>query len=301
MNSNLSLKWENDQGIDQIATLLDAAKRAEENGINARSIKYYLDGVLVQQTAAVLEPYIGTSDQLGHLQIPIETLNQAVKVFDKKGFQAYLHAIGDRAVRVALDSVAYAKNKNSGLSGRHLIAHLSLVSKLDQKRFGELKVAANFQPMWAFNHEYMNLTAKQVGEARMADTYPSNSILKAKGSLAFGSDWPVASANPFEGLEVAVTRREPGKKDAAPLYESESITLEQAIYAHTMEVAIITNSENKTGSLSVGKNADLIVVDQDIFSVEPHEISKSKVLLTLLNGEPVFGTWINVENKNVQD
>ncbi len=289
MNVTVSLKWENDRGNEQINTLIAAAKHAAESGIRADSVKFYLDGVLVQRTAAVLHPYMGTTDEYGELQIPTDQLADAVAELDAQDFQIFIHALGDRAVRKALDAIEESQWNGAEADPRHLIAHLSLIDPADQPRFGELNVAANFQPLWACDHAYMRLTAEQVGEIRMRHTYPANSVLSAGGRLAYGADWPVASANPFEGLEVAVSRREPGMPDTDPLYEHEGVTLEEAIRGYTIEVARVTDLAEETGSLSVGKSADLIVVDQDIFSVPTHEISRTSVLLTLFRGRAVHG------------
>ena len=289
MNVAVSLKWENDRGNEQIETLLTASKRAQESGIRADSVKFYLDGVLVQRTAAVLHPYMGTADEYGELQIPADQLADAVATLDVQGFQIFIHALGDRAVRKALDVIEESQLNGAEADPRHLIAHLSLIDPADQPRFGELNVAANFQPLWACDHAYMRLTAEQVGDVRMRHTYPANSVLSSGGRLAYGADWPVASANPFEGLEVAVSRREPGMPDTNPLYEHEGVTLEEAIRGYTIEVARVTDLAEETGSLSVGKSADLIVVDQDIFSVPTHQISKTGVLLTLFRGRAVHG------------
>lgn len=289
MNVTVSLKWENDRGNEQIDTLIAAAERAREAGIRTDSVKFYLDGVLVQRTAAVLHPYMGTAHDYGELQIPPDQLADAVATLDARGFQIYVHALGDRAVRRALDAIEASQRKGAKADPRHVIAHLSLIDPADQPRFAQLNVAANFQPLWACDHAYMRLTAEQVGELRMRHTYPANSVLSAGGRLAYGADWPVASANPFEGLEVAVSRREPGMPDANPLYEHEGVSLEEAIRGYTIEVARVTDLVEETGSLAAGKSADLIVVDRDIFSVPTHEISKTSVLLTLFRGRAVHG------------
>lgn len=291
MHVSVALTWDNEQGNEQIESLVKAAERARELGIDAESIKFYFDGVLVQRTAAVLEPYIGTDDELGELQIPRSAFRDAVADFDARGFQVYVHAIGDRAVREALDAIEEARLRNSVPDNNHLIAHLSLVDPEDQPRFGKLHVAANFQPLWACDNPYMDLTAQQVGDERMAHTYPANSILQAGGRLAYGADWPVASANPFEGLEVAVTRKEPGKPETSALYAHEGVTLKEAVHAYTIDVAHVTGRAEETGSLGVGKSADLIVADQDIFSIPVHEVSKTRVVVTLFAGKAVYGDW----------
>lgn len=291
MNVTVSLKWENEQGNEQIDTLIAAAEHAASLGIKTDSVKFYMDGVLVQRTAAVLHPYVGTDDEFGELQIPVDAFRDAVTRLDSQGFQIYVHAIGDRAVREGLNAIEASQQKGNVAHGRHLMAHLSLIDPADQPRFGELGIAANFQPLWACDNAYVRLTAQQVGSDRMQHTYPAKSIIQSGGRLAYGADWPVASANPFEGLEVAVSRREPGMPDVEPLYEHEGVSLEEAIEAYTLGVARVTDLAEETGSLTVGKSADLIVVNQDIFSIPTHKIGKTKVLITVFRGSPVYGDW----------
>lgn len=287
-NVSIALKYDNEYGQEQLSTLYDVAKRAETAGFHANSIKLYTDGVIVQRTAAVLAPYEGTEDDLGDLHIPVNALNEIVTKLDANGFQVFVHAIGDRSVRESLNAFEHAQTENGVKDNRHMIGHLNFVDPTDHARFGKLGVAANFQPLWASDDPYMDLTADRVGAHRMEYVYPANSILQAGGRLAYGADWSVASANPLWGLEVAVTRRPMGNTDADALLEGERVSLEEAVKAYTLDVAYVTSREDETGSLEVGKSADMVVLDQNIFTIPSHEIAKTKVDLTLFRGQVVY-------------
>lgn len=135
----------------------------------------------------------------------------------------------------------------------------------------------------------MELTEAAIGSKRMEYIYPAGSIVKAGGDLAYGADWPVGTANPLEGLEVAITRRTAGDPNAKPLLADEGVTLEEAIESHTINVAYVNGMAEFTGSIVPGKNADLVVIDKNLFELSPYEISKAKVLVTLFRGEAVYG------------
>jgi predicted amidohydrolase YtcJ len=284
----IDLKWRNDRGLDQIPGILRAAERAQAYGINARSVKYYLDGVIPQHTAAMIEPYEGRTDR-GQTSIPAKTLNAAITALDAKGFQAHIHAIGDGAVRAGLDAFAAAKRRNGRKDNRHMISHMNVIDPADQPRFGRLDAYAAFQPYWASNYDDMDLQKAAVGSRRAAFIYPAANIVKAGGKLAYGADWPVDSANPLDGIQVALTRTNPGKPESGPLVPDQAVTLGQAIAAYTINVAEVNHLDTRTGSIRPGKQADLIVLDRNIFDVPVTDISRTKVVLTLFAGKPVFG------------
>ena len=288
-NVTLALKWANDRSLDQLPVLLSLSQRARLAGLSANSIKFYVDGVIPQKTALMLAPYENSGRERGKPQIPVDVLNQAVAEVEARGLQAHIHAIGDGAVRIALDSYEAARARNGVKDGRHLISHLNVVDPADQPRFGKLGAIAQFQPTWSSWYPYMELTETAIGAGRMAYIYPSGGIHRSGGILAYGADWPVATANPFEGLEVAVTRRTAGDANAKPLLPHEGITLAEAVKAHTLNVAYASHLERQTGSIAPGKSADLIVVDRDIFAVPITDVSKAKVLMTMFKGKPVFG------------
>jgi len=287
MHVALSLKWDNERGADQLPVLVATAERAEALGFSAHTVKMYLDGVIAQRTAAMLEPYSDSAEERGEMQIPTDVLSAAVVELDRRGFQVYVHAIGDRATRTALDAFEVALAQNGERDNRHMITHLNVINPQDQPRFGQLGVTANLQPLWAELDPYMQMTAVRIGPQRMQQIYPAASLLKAGSRLAYGADWPVDSANPFDGIEVAMTRLSPAATDGEALLANEGVTLEQALRAYTQNVAIVARLEQVTGSLTPGKSADLIVVDQNIFTVPVHEISNTKVVLTLFQGAVV--------------
>ncbi len=288
---SIAAKYNNERSIDQLGKLYDISERAISSGFNANAIKLYTDGVIVQKTAAVLEAYEGTAHNHGELHIPIETLKPLITKLDRDGYQTYVHSIGDRAVHEALNAFEQAKKENGANDNRHFLTHLNFVAPIDHPRFAELNVSANFQPLWATNDPYMKLTALQMGAERMKYVYPVNSILQSGGKINYGSDWSVAPANPFYGLEVAVTRKPIDEPDAQALNTSEAITLEDAVKAYTLNVAYITHRESETGSIAIGKSADLIIADQNIFEIPENDISDTKVLTTVFKGKVVYGSF----------
>ncbi|MET0290022.1 MAG: amidohydrolase [Pseudoxanthomonas sp.] len=285
----VAIRWANDQGMEQIPDLVQASERAEQIGLVSHSVKFYVDGVIPQKTAYMLAPYENSGSERGKPHLSAERLTEALVALDAKGFQAHAHAIGDGGVRLALDAMAAARQANGRDGGRHMISHLNVVDPADQPRFGALGVAAQFQPLWASHYPYMDLTREVIGPVRSGYIYPAASILKAGGRLAYGADWPVDSADPLKGLQVAVTRTTADDPSGGPLLPNEAVTLEQAVRAHTLDVAYVNRMDDKLGSVEAGKLADLVVLDKNIFEVPKDQIGKAKVLLTLFEGRPVHG------------
>ncbi len=290
----VSLKWKNEQGLEQLPGLLRAAERANGLGIPTHTVKFYVDGVIPQKTAFMIAPYENSGDERGTPQIAPEVLKQAVTAVDGKGMHAFLHAIGDGGVRVSLDAVEAARTVNGTRPTHHMITHMNVVDPADQPRFGKLSTFAQFQPTWASWYDYMDLTVAAIGPERSTYIYPAGSIVRAGGKLAYGADWPVGGANPLEGIEVAMTRRTAGDPNAKPLLPAEGIGIEEAIASHTINVAYVNGFDAVTGSIKAGKSADLVVLDKDIFKLPAHEVSKAKVLVTVFKGRPVFGNWEGV-------
>lgn len=285
----LALTWDNARGIEQVPDLIAAAENARSRGLTVRTIKFFLDGVLAQRTAALIEPYADQAGVRGEMQIPFDTLSDAITQFDARGFQIHVHAIGDQAVRAALDAVAKAEQSNGKKDRRTLISHVNLVAADDWKRVADLRVIPVFQPLWARLDEYMRMTGVRVGAPRMDHMYPSESLHKAGVRVAYGSDWAVASANPLEGIEVALTHREPGASAGEVLSPVERVTLEQAIESYTRNAAYANFKDDVSGSLEVGKSADLVVLDRDLFKIPVTDIARTRVLVTLYAGEAVHG------------
>jgi predicted amidohydrolase YtcJ len=220
-----------------------------------------------------------------------EFLKDVVTMLDAKDFQVHFHAIGDGAIRQALDSIEAARTANGANDHRHHISHLELIDPADIPRFAELDTVANFQPLWAYPDDYVTeLTVPFIGEERARWLYPIKSVIDAGGKVAFGSDWSVSTANPFMQMETAVTRMDVDANEGDVLLPEQRIDIEQAVEAFTINAAFVNHQEDVTGSIEEGKFADLVVVDQNLFEVEPTAISDTKVLLTLFGGKPVYGS-----------
>ncbi len=252
------------------------------------SAKLFADGVLEARTAALLEPYSDRRGQSGKLLFDPDKMKQIVERLDKENIQVHVHAIGDKAVRTTLDAFQHTLEKNGNIDRRHHIAHLEMIDKDDMGRFAKLFVAANVQSFWAFNDPYVRMTVPRVGKKRAAHLYPIGSLALSGAVLVGGSDWPVSSLSPFDAIEVAVRRCEPGNPKSKAWLPLERASLCTMLDAYTINGAFIQHHETETGSLEVGKAADLIVVDQNLFVIKPELIHKTKILLTLLDGQPVY-------------
>ena len=252
--------------------------------VNTNSVKVYADGVPEAKTAALLEPYHSHDDEedFGILNFQLEELKAILDSLDHEGFQIHIHALGDKAVRVSLDAL-----ENLDRSNRHHLAHLQIVHPDDIPRFGALGVTANFQPFWA-KADALNVQTiiPLVGEERSKQMYPMGSILRSGGRIVAGSDWPVSTLNPWHAIQVAVTRQLIDGEDESWI-PTESVDLPSILSAYTKDAAFIMHQEEKTGTLEIGKMADVIVLDRNIFDIPPSEIHKTQVLLTLLEGEEV--------------
>jgi hypothetical protein len=234
---------------------------------------------------------VGFPGDRGKLNVEPDAFKALAVALDAEGFQIHVHAIGDRAIRVTLDALEAAREANGARDSRHHIAHLELIDPADIPRFRTLGVVANFQPFWASGDEYLlKLTEPELGPARSRWLYPIRSVRDAGAEVAFGSDWDVSSLNPLDGIEVAVTHREPSKGPGSgpPWLAEETIGLPEAIAAYTIGGAYLDFTERETGSIETGKAADLIVLDKNLFAIPPSRIHETKVLWTLLEGREVF-------------
>jgi predicted amidohydrolase YtcJ len=277
------------KGLAQVPKL--AAERAEFEGrrLRPRAVKIFADGVLETRTAAVLEPYVGFGDDRGKANLDPALFDSLAVALDREGFQIHVHAIGDRAVRMALDALEAARRANGPRDSRHHIAHLELVDPQDIPRFRRLGVIANFQPFWANGDTYLTgMTEPELGPERSRWLYPIASVLHAGAVVAFGSDWNVSSMNPLDGIEVAITHRSPSAGPGPAWLAPEAIALPEAIAAYTAGGAYLDFTETETGTIAAGKAADLVVLDRNLFEIPPSQIHEAKVLLTLLEGKEVY-------------
>ncbi|HNP36639.1 MAG TPA: amidohydrolase [Woeseiaceae bacterium] len=288
-----ALWWERSRALDQIPELIALRDKYTGGLINATTVKIMQDGVMENYTAAMLEPYLIPSGSSGIPMVEPELLKRVVTALDKAGFQVHFHAIGDAAIRQALDAVEEALLENGQLGHRHHIAHLELIDPADIPRFAELDVIANFQPLWAYADDYITeLTIPFIGKERARWLYPIKSVLDTGAVVAFGSDWSVSTANPFPEMETAITRIDAESNDNTgiePFIPEERIDLPAAIAGFTINAAFANKQEDDTGSIEVGKYADLVILDQNLFEIDAAEISETKALLTLFEGRPVYG------------
>lgn len=287
-----SIWWERDQGLEQIENIKRLRGEFTKGRVDASTVKIMQDGVLENYTGVVLEPYRlkGKPDVRGIPMVEPELLKKAVTQLDADGFQVHFHAIGDGAVRQALDAIEAARAANGQLGHRHHISHIQLIHPDDQPRFRQLNVVANFQPLWAMADDYINdLTLPFISRNAATYLYPIASMEKSGAVVAFGSDWSVSTANPFEEMETAITRMEANSEPTTPFMPEERIGLPAAIAAFTINAAYTNRDEKNTGSLEVGKRANLAVLDRNLFEIPATEISETKVLLTLFEGKPVHG------------
>jgi predicted amidohydrolase YtcJ len=285
-----SLRWDREQDMQQLSKLMALREQYSNGLIDARTVKIMQDGVMENYTASLLEPYLVPSRTRGISMLEPEFLKQVVMGLDAAGFQVHFHAIGDAAIRQSLDAIEYALVNNGQLGRRHHISHLQLIDPADIPRFVQLNVIANFQPLWAFADSYItDLTIPFIGTDRARWLYPIKTVLDTGATLAFGSDWSVSSANPFHQIETAILRQDSNDSSAEIFIAEERIDLASAIKAFTLNAAFVNRLDEQSGSIKVGKLADLIVLDKNLFEIPAQELSNTQVLLTLFAGKAVHG------------
>ncbi len=287
-----ALWWDRTRGAEQIDELVERRARAAAAGLDAGSVKIMQDGVCETFTAAVLRPYLDghghPTDNHGITFVAADDLARYVQQLDALDFQVHVHALGDRAVRESLDAIEHAAAVNGPRGNRHHLAHVQIVHPDDVPRFGTLGVAANVQPLWAcLDDQMVDLTLPFLDERARDDQYVFRSLLAGGAHLVFGSDWPVSSPAPLAGMHVAVHRRAPGS-ELPPLLEAQGLSVVEALEAYTRGSAWINRLEASSGTLDVGKAADLVVVDHDV--LDPRvELAATTVLRTYVDGRLVHG------------
>jgi predicted amidohydrolase YtcJ len=277
------------RGAEQVADL--ERLRAADWGphVRAQAAKVFADGVIESGTAALLAPYLPPLQGRGELNFSAERLSALAVALDKAGFQIHVHAIGDRAIRSTLDALAAARARNGVRDARPILAHIQLFDPADIPRFRELGAIADFQPLWAYADSYIrDLTEPVLGSARSRWLYPIASVARSGAALAAGSDWSVSSPNPLLGMQVAITRCAPGAAECTPWIPEERVDLATILAAYTIGGAYANFEERESGSIEVGKLADLVVLDRNLFAIPPEEIGRARVLATYFEGGEVF-------------
>jgi predicted amidohydrolase YtcJ len=274
----------------------DAVEKAEQarrtyrdDWIAAGAVKTMLDGVVEAHTAAMLTPYSDDPTKSGALFWDPAKYKEAIAELDRRGFQIFTHAIGDRAVRLALDAYEQARTKNHTSDARPRVEHIETIAASDIPRFGSLGAIASFQPLHAYpDDDTLKIWARNAGPDRAGRAWVWHSIDATGGRLAFGSDWPVVTLSPWPGVENALTRQTTEGDPPGGWLPKERISLEATIKAYTLGAAIAGRREKSEGSLEAGKLADLIVLSQNLFEIPADQTGKTEVVLTMVGGRVVY-------------
>lgn len=285
--------WGAEKEADPLPRLLAQRDALRIGQLRADVVKFWVDGVFENGTALVLEPYLltdgGPSEQRGTANYGVDELQEAVIQLERSGFDCHFHAIGDGAVRQALDAVAIAREANVTRDARHSIAHLELIHPADIGRFAALNVTANIQPFWAKHDEdTRDILMPRIGPERVASRYAFGDLHRSGARLAGGSDWSVTTANPLAEIEVAVRRVDPARRDDEPFRPDQGLDLDTALAAFTIGSAWVNRLETDTGTIEVGKLADLVILDRDLRAIPDGRTTDAKVQMTLVGGVPVF-------------
>lgn len=270
------------------------------------SIKFFMDGVIEGGTAYLEKPYAAGADKgKNYRSEPLwspKLLNDDFAKAEKAGFQIHVHAIGDAAVSEALDAFEYAQNQNGDSDYRNGITHDQLVNEKDYARFKKLGVIAAVNPYWAEKDDYYyGIQVPFLGQTRADKEYPVQSFIKNGVMIETASDFPVTNPpDPLTAVEIGMTRETPDlllpyvtsdpsdPKFKEPLWPEEAASLEDMIASISYNGAYANFLDGETGSIEVGKSADVVILDHNLFKIKPSEISKSKVLLTLFEGKEVY-------------
>ncbi|MFF2388612.1 amidohydrolase [Agromyces sp. NPDC058104] len=289
--------WERSGGLEQVAEMVRRRDEITALGYGDRfslgTTKIMVDGVAENQTAAMLTPYRDAHGHDTHNHglsfVDPELLAEAVVALDAAGQQVHMHALGDRAVREALDAVAAARAANGPSDARHHLAHLQIVAEAETSRFAELDAVANLQMLWATHEDQIDeLTLPFLQDGQEARQYPFGELAERGARLAAGSDWPVSTADPIAAIHIAVTRVAPGI-DAGPLGGAgQRLDLATALAAYTSGSAYVNHRDHDTGHIREGYLANLVVLEPDPFTVPAEDIHRTTVASTWIEGETAY-------------
>ncbi len=283
------VNWQPAAFDDGVYEFLEQREQWRRPNLDVDSVKVYMDGVIEAGTGALLEPYDDESFGLGLRFYTQEKVNEYFSRFDAMGIQIHVHAIGDAAIRMALDGFEAMQAANGVSGNRHHMTHLQLIAAEDLPRFGAMDIGATFQTLWAYpDPAAIELDIPMIGEKRTYEMYPLASLQRAGGRINGASDYFVTSMNPLLAMEVGITRQDPYTNDGPILDETERVDLATMIEAYTINGAYTMKLEDKQGSIEVGKRADLVVLNRNLFDISAYEISDAHVTMTIFDGRTLY-------------
>jgi predicted amidohydrolase YtcJ len=279
------------QDIEAMET---ARRKFHDDWLDTGAVKFMVDGVVESHTASFLEPYSDDPSTRGPLFWDPAKYQSAVAEMDKRGFQIFTHAIGDNGIRTALNAYEFTGKNNHTKDRRNRVEHIEDINAADIPRFGRLGVIASMQPLHSYpDSDTLDVWARNVGPERATRAWVWKSISEAGGRYAFGSDWPVVTLNPWEGIRTAVTRQTAEGTPKEAFVPSQRLTVAQAVEGYTLGAAFAGHREKTEGSIVADKAADIIIVDRNIFEIDPHSIGDTKVVTTIVGGKIVYEAGAN--------
>ncbi len=284
-----ALSVEEHTSLDQINSFRVMRRELSANPLlRADAIKFMLDGVIESHTAAMLEPYDDVANEKGNFAIPLEKYRQLVNTLDQDSFRLYTHAIGDLAVREALNAYENAQQVNGSRQRRNRIEHIETISPEDIPRFAKLGVMASMEPIHA-DPGTMGVWQKAIGKDRLPYSFAWNSFLKENAYLVFSSDWPACiDVNPMRGIHVAVNRRTPDGYPEGGWIPEQRISIAKALLAYTRAGAYASFEEAVKGQIKVGMLADMAILSKDLFIIDPMQIASTEVVMTIFDGKVIY-------------
>jgi predicted amidohydrolase YtcJ len=254
------------------------------------SAKFYLDGVLENRTAAMIDGYQDAAGGNAPLMFTPAQINDMFTAFDANRFQIHVHVIGDLATRAALDGLQAALDANGPWPSLHQLTHIECIDPADIPRFGQFGCVANIQAFWARHApSVIDVAVPMAGLAKAPFIYAFRSLLDTGALWTLTSDWGVSTLNPFQIMETAITRQPPGRYGQHPVFlEQQRITREESVKGYTVNAAAAAWRQMDTGRLGVGCHGDLAILDRDIMTCDVYDIGDTEVQLTLLGGREVY-------------
>jgi len=283
------INWQPGTFDDAVFEFLDSREPWRRPNIDVDSVKIYMDGVIESFTGALLQPYEDQSYGLGPRFYPQQKVDEYFTRFDAMGLQIHVHAIGDAGIRMALDGFQAMRQANGVSGNRHHITHLQLIDEADIPRFAEFDIGATFQSLWAYpDPAAIELDIPAIGEDRTYEMYPIGSMHRAGGRIVGASDYFVTDMNPLLASEVAITRQNPHSNSGPVLNAEERVDLATMLAAYTKNGAYTMGLEDKQGTVEVGKRADFVILDKNLFEITSAEISETSVAMTIFDGRTVY-------------